>query len=253
VNGSALRLTHSGGFSGRERFMSASVSLLEETSEWPKPSWIQRKLATWRDDTSASREARKLPPKFGKFDGDRVELSVRAVHQVAPAGDAIRAFWQGFRAAQREYIRKAGPAPATISVEGLSGEGNLSDDQAKQAILMLAGEGLIEAEDDGAWAITSVIRHYISTSSLTDYLLRRNRFERRRSLGRKIRKPLGALRHAFRKEGSAVRAIAVGTVAILLAALVLWLGSLLFPHASDQTGPGSKPHTGKASAARHRE
>jgi hypothetical protein len=219
--------------SRRDRFISASASLLEETDEWPQTALVQRELTTWRDSTSASREAKRLPGKDGRFDGKRVELSVSALHRVAPAGDALRAFWSAFREAQREYMRRQGPTPAILTVSTLSERAQLSGSQAKQAMMLLASEGLVEEGVAESWTITSAIRHYISTSDLAEYIRRRHRFERRRSWCRALLKPLSFLRRAFGREGSAVRAVCLGAAGILLATLALWLGAKLLPSGGD--------------------
>jgi hypothetical protein len=219
--------------SPRDRFISASVSLLEETDEWPQTSLVQRELTTCRDPTSASREAKRLPSKYGRVDDRRVELSVSAFHRVAPAGDALRSFWSGFREAQREYMKRQGPKPATLTLGILSQRAQLSGSQAKQAMMLLASEGLVEEGGADSWTITSAIRHYVSTSDLAEYLRRRHRFERKRSWCRAVLRPLSLVRKAFGGESSPARVICLGALAILLATVVLWLGAKLLPTGSE--------------------
>lgn len=49
----------------RKLLVAAGVELFEETGEWPKIDWVQRALVNWRDETSAGREAKRLPASLG--------------------------------------------------------------------------------------------------------------------------------------------------------------------------------------------
>lgn len=227
--------------SSRDRFISASAALAEETDEWPAPSLVQRELTSWRDRTSARREAKRLPSKYGRFDGERVELSVSAFHRVAPAGDALPAFWTAFREARREYMKKQGPKPASLTLSTLADRAQLSESQAKQAMMLLVSEGLVEEDDADSWVVTSKIRHYISVSDLLQYMRHRGRFERRRQWCGALLKPVTLVRRAFARERSAFRSVCLAAAGILLATLVLWAGAKLLPSGGDGGSSGAAP------------
>lgn len=223
----------------RDRFLAAGVSLLEDTGEFPKLEWVQRSLVGWRDETNARREAKRLPQSLGAVEDGRVILKVRAIHRDDPGSNLLEAFRIGLRFAWTRYRAGKPPTDVLISASDLANDSNLSEDEARMAIQLLEVEGLARKATERVWAVAPTIRHYKSAHTVEAYLRRKRGFERRHYLRCLLGKPGKHLRRAMRPEGW-IRTVVLAAVAILLAALLLWLGGILFASPSD-SGRGQNP------------
>lgn len=231
----------------RDRFLAAGVELFEETGEWPKIDWVQLALVGWRDDTNAGLEARRLPASLGGVKNGRVILGVRAFYKAEPSSRLLEAFRIGLREAWRRYRQGDPPADVLLSVSDLVNDANLSEAEAKQAIELLAVEGLVEKKTERVSRVVSAIRHYKTTQTIEEYLERKREFERKHCLRRFWNKSTDFLREAIRPEGW-VGKLLLGALAILLAALALWIGKELFGSASLPSDERSIPRKSQSSA-----
>jgi hypothetical protein len=225
----------------RDRLVAAGMELFDETGEWPKVDWVQRALVTWRDDTNASREARRLPASLGVVEDGRLILGVRAFHQTEPGSRLVETFWIGLREAWRRYLHGNPPDDVLLSVSDLVNHAHFTEVEAKKTIEMLAVEGLVEKKTERVWAVVPAIRHYKSARSVDDYLEMKRRFERKRCLRRaptKSIKPLQRLLRADRWVG----ALIIATLATLLATFALWIGEEAFgPSPNSDVPPNAQP------------
>jgi hypothetical protein len=229
----------------RRLLVAAGVELFEETGEWPKIDWVQQALVTWRDETNARREARRLPSRLGGVKDGRLVLGVRAFYEAEPSSPLLEAFRIGLREAWRSYRSATPPTEALLSASDLVNRANVSAVEAEQAIELLSVEGLLERRTERVGRVVPTIRHYRAASTVEEYLEVKGRFERRRRRRRLSAGVARPLRGALRSEGW-IRAVLVATLATLLAALALWIGEEVFDFPSSSGGstrtpPSSQP------------
>jgi len=225
----------------RNRFLTAGVELFEDTGEFPTLGLVQRELETWHDETSARREAERLPPSLGDVEDGRVVLYVRAIQRTDPASPLLETFHAGLRVGVRMYRRRDRKAIVSIAPADLIKRAGMSEFEARQALHMLAAEGLLERAGK-VWKVAPAVRHYRSAKDADDYLRRKKKFERRRCRRQTFSRPRDFLRGILEKEGF-VRAVIISATAIVLATFVLWIGKELTQGGSDD--PASALKDGK--------
>lgn len=228
----------------RKLLVAAGVELFEETGEWPKIDWVQGALVTWRDETNARREARRLPARLGGVKNGRLVLGVQAFHETEPGSRLLEAFRIGLREAWTRYRNAIPPADALLSVADLENQASLSVDEAKRTIELLAVEGLLERKTERVWKIAPTIRYYKTAKTVEEYLEVRRRYERKRCFRRIPARAIQPLRGTLESDGWA-RPLIITTFATLLAALALWIGEEIFGSPSSggdyQPPPKSQP------------
>jgi hypothetical protein len=222
----------------RDRFLTAGVEIFEETGEFPTIRLVQRELEGWHDDTSARREARRLPPSLGDLEGERVVLYVRAIQRADPASPLLGTFHDGLRVAVRIYRKRDRRAAVLIRPADLIKRAGLSEFEARQALNMLAAERLVEKAGK-AWEVMSAVRHYRSAKSADDYLRRKRKFERSWCRRRTFARPLDFARRILGREGL-IRAVVISAAAILLASFAIWIGRELLAADSSDSPPVSR-------------
>jgi hypothetical protein len=223
----------------RDRFLQAATSLIKETGEHPAIEEIDRRLASWQDETSARREAARLPRNLGAIKEGRVYLFVRGVEQAERGSAMLERFPAALREAREIYGNRDRRDPL-ISVADLIKQVGVSESVAWQVLRLLEAEKLARKVRTGVCEVLPHVRRYSSVRTVEDYLDRKREFERRSCRRRTFRKPL-TLAAAGLKRESRTWAVVVGAAGILLAALVLWIGKELTTQ-NHGSPPRPRPH-----------
>jgi hypothetical protein len=100
--------------------------------------------------------------------------------------------------------------------------GGLTQREADSALYMLSAERLLEEIDKGEWEVSPAVRHYRSARDTEDYLVRRNKFERRQCRRRTLSKP-GEFAKSLMGRGGIVRVAIVGALTTGLTTFLVWL------------------------------
>ncbi len=225
----------------REAFLSAAAAFFLKTATWPTVRDVERILEHRGPHIDASREARHLCGSLGRLHEGRIVLTVRGLHQAAPKDPVLRGFKSGLDLALERFREGDWTAEPTLSTAELEGEAQLLPDQARCAMALMAAEGLVSFDDSGTAAtITPSVRRFRAVETIPEYIAERSAVDRRRCIGRIAPWRRGSESTLLSRQ--AFKTVVLGAAGTLLAALVLWLGSVLFPVGGEERSrPPSAP------------
>lgn len=239
----ATKLTLTG--TGRERFLSAVAAFFLETARWPKVRDVERILERRGDRVNAHKEAKRLCGSLGRMRGDRIVLTVRGLHRVKPKNPVLQGFSGGLDLALERFQSDDWSTEPALSSDELAQKASLGRKQAKCVLALMASEGLVVPVEDGTSStIAANVRRFRSVETIPEYIAERSSVNRRRCIGRVAAGRGRFLSALFNRR--AATTVLLSAAGILLAALVLWLGSHLFPSADGQQQRPQVPPNSRA-------
>lgn len=217
------------GSSTKLRLMSTAIERFHDTGEWASLSLLQNDLVDHYDFSNASREAERLPAKFGRKDeGDRLVLTVIGIFTAEPNHRIIDDFERSLRVLLSRYRKRRDPrVPATISASDLEKPPlHFGEMQAERTLLLMREETLISADDPehGEFLISPEIRHFLRVRDVKSYLAVRAKRDRQRCRAKKRNAVSGATIRDRMQLKTALWAVATA----LLITLALWLAQEAF-------------------------
>lgn len=219
---------------GPERFLSAVAAFFLETARWPTVSDVERILEGRGDRINAQKEARRLCRSLGRLRGDRVVLSVRGLHKVKPKNPVLQGFKAGLDLALERFQSSDWASDPVLSVDELTQKVALGGKQMECVMALMVAESLVAPGGDGVPStVAPRVRKFRSVETIPEYIAEQAATDRRRCI-RHVATGRGRALPAL-LDGKAVKTVLLSAAGILLAALVLWLGSLVFP--SDESDP----------------